>query len=303
MFDKFDNFVGYGDAGCRIVRAIRATCADQNRKYFYIGTEENVDKEGLLVVPVNLDPVQQEKHTPVVRLNALFRAIKGNTLVVLAGTGKIVPSSLRTLEILSKKISSENLNILYVRPEEMNNANESRKNMDRLTFGVLQEYVRSGECARIFVTSNSMMELALDGLSLTNYHEKINALLAFSILSVESLLTFKPVYGTIGKLPEKNRIFCLGVFDVNDGEEKWYYDPMFKLEYASSNSAYLFALNRKSLDDPQTLSRVREIVNNKSDLRNKVSYAVYDAEFLQNDYGFCLSVFDEPLLYEASLNK
>lgn len=300
MLNKFENFIGFGRAGCNIVESIKTSCTDR-RNYFLIDStlRENADNQSSLQLPVYADPVQQERHMPVARVKGLFKRLSGETLFVLAGTGDIVPGSLRALEIVAKKTGSNKLSILYVRPEEMQSAGQDKRRLDRMIFSVLQEYARSGECARMYVVDNSMMEQALSGtLVLTSYHEQVNNLLSFVLMTLESLNSTKSIYGAPGVPNQTERICTLGVFDVDDGEERWFYNLENAVDYCNRQTCYFFVLTKKSLENAAKLTQIRNMLAQKASLRNRVSYVIHDAQSLPNDYGFCVAVFDEPLKYD-----
>lgn len=289
----YDVFVGFGGVGCNIVRAMERLASDE-KAYRYIDSKQ---QEGQSVtLRVYDSPEEQEQKCSVAPVKALFRRLRGKVLVVMTGTSKIAPSSLRALEIVTNKFGSENVSVLYVRPEDMMRKAGISRMMDRAVFGVLQEYARSGQIDEMLVVDNSMMEKIITDANLLNYHMKNNELLAYSLMMCMELVSRNAVYGVSGEFANTSRIKTIGVFDQDNGESFWFYNLDAIDTIAKVEIRHYFLCGQDRLTNVEYMRKVREMMIDKA-------YAVYDAGDYVGKYGYCIAAVNEPFLYDVSLNN
>ena len=168
------NILGIGQAGCRIAKQFD-NFPQYNTFFIDVKNEHNC-KNFFEVQEQNTHEQYEENYKPLD-----LEEIRGETTVVLSGSGKISGMILRLL----KQLKDRKLKILCVRAD-LSTASEKEVLRDRLVFGVLQQYARSNLLSRLYIVSNAAVEGALENISIPTYWEDINNVITstFHMLNV-----------------------------------------------------------------------------------------------------------------------
>ena len=268
-----DTIIGLGNAGCNIV--------DKFTKYpQYLTYKLDV---GLKRTPTTFPLKQHEKfedyEEKMPSLKSFFKELEGEILFVVAGSGKVSSSSLQILQYLKKY----KINILYIKPE-MALLSEQQIKLERVVYNVLQEYTRSGVFERMYIISNEEVEQIVGGISIKNYHEKINEMIVSTIHMINVYKNNDSVNDTFEDLPAGARITTIGMSDLEKNVDNMF----FSLDNVS-DVVYYYAYNKDKLEsDFELMSKIKKALSNKKEEGPRVTYGIFETDYKQ-DYIYCLN--------------
>jgi hypothetical protein len=223
-------------------------------------------------------PEEYEKNIP--NLKKYFSKIDDDVQVVVVGSSF---SSNYTLGIL-EQIKDKKIDLLYVQPDTTLLTGIPLL-LEKATFGILQEYARSGVFNSMTLISNKNLETAIGNVPVKKYYDHLNSSIVSTIHYLNYFDHNEPEIGVMAKPAEYNRIRTIGLLDVQKIEEKWFFD----LD-ASRQVCYYLCINKEKLEKDGSLhKRVVDILKEKprNAFRN-VSYAIYEIEH-GRDFGFCVA--------------
>ena len=216
---------------------------------------------------------EYEEKTPNCKRS--LKGVKDDVWFILSGVAKEAACTLRIME----QISACNIKVLYIYPE-MDFLTSEAKKRHRVVFGVLQEYARSGLLDSMYIISNETVEQLSGGGTINNYYNKMNETIASMVHYYNIYRNTNPVMGAV-QVPRKiSRIRTLGLFDMENSEEKYLF-PLDNL----TGTCYIYNITRDDLENNNTLLRnIKE--KTKIDVINNInsSFAIYETEYDQN---FC----------------
>ncbi len=191
-------------------------------------------------------------------------------------------SSNYTLGIL-EQIKNKKVDLIYVRPDtELLTGYPVL--IESVTFGVLQEYARSGMLNSITLISNLNLETCMGDLPIKTYYDSLNQFIFSTIHHVNYFMHTEPEIGQVSKPSELNRIRSIAGLNVKNLEEMWLFDLDTPRELC-----YYLAINSERLETEGGLhKRLVDMLKDKP--RNafrKISYAIYETPY--NDFGFCVA--------------
>lgn len=222
-------------------------------------------------------PEQYEVETP--DLSDFFSEIESEISFFVVGSGLISASSLSILEQLKDK----NITLYYIQPK-INSLTGNKKKLERVTFGILQQYARSGLLDKIVLLSNQKIIDIVGNLPVIGYYKKINDLIASTIHYINIFNRTKHVYGVIEGKENVCRIETIGLLDTESSREKLFYDLDLVRE-----KDYIYALNNEELlnESNIVLNIEKEMQEKKEGDLTKISYRLYSTEYKDN-FGFCI---------------
>jgi hypothetical protein len=268
-----DAVIGLGNAGCNIV--------DEFAKYPQYKTYK-IDvglEKTKTTFPLEERKRVEEYESKLPNLKYFFRGLRGEILFVVGGGGKISSASLAVLKHLKNKCK---ISVLYVRPS-LGVLNEQQSKLQRMAFGVFQEYARSGVFERLYIVSNEEIEHMLGGISIKNYYNKINEIVVSTLHMINVYKNNKSITNTYGDLPLGARITTFGMYDEKENEDKMF----FSLDNIS-DVVYYYAYNKNRLETDSTLMAdiKRNIEQNKFE-EIRATYGIYETDYEQ-DYVYSL---------------
>jgi hypothetical protein len=156
--------------------------------------------------------------------------------------------------------------------------------IENTTFGVLQEYARSGLLNSITLISNLNIEASIGDLPIKTYYESINNFIFSTIHHLNYFTHSEPEIGQVAKPSEINRIRSIAGLNVKNLDEMWLFDLDSPRELC-----YYLAINSERLETEGGLHRkiVAMLKDKPRNAYRKLSYAIYETPY--NDFGFCVA--------------
>lgn len=259
--------IGLGHCGCSVAEKFK-----QYPQYniYFLDTEDWTKKGASWVFDKHAKPEEYEANCPDLKM--FFDGLGSDVLFIVGGSGMISGASLRILEQI-KEIGC-NISVLYVQPniEFLMGAD---KLQERLTFGVLQQYARSGVFERLYLVNNVSVEECLEEITVSEYFNVLNEAIASTLHMINVWRNVEPVMGNLVEPAVTDRISTFGVMDVITGEEKIF----FPLERVTDKNIF-YAINQNSLKKEGKLhGQIRKQIKEKMEDGNQVSFGIYPTDY------------------------
>ena len=268
------NIIGLGQAGCNIADMLSAY--PQYKTY-----KIDVGIEGTRCYDVKRQkgPEEYEKNVP--SMKTFFRGIKGETLFIIGGSGHISAMCLRIMEQIKDKCE---ISVLYIKPDT-SLLSKNKTLHEKATYGVLQEFARSGLLKMLYLVSNINLENILGEVPIIGYNSKINELIVSTVHMVNVFRNSSPVMGGIEEPAEASRIATFGISDIEGNEEK----SFFSLDRAKEK-CYIYSINEERLKTEGDLrKKIVSTVKAQAETEDlKVSFGVFPTNY-QQDYCYILN--------------
>ena len=161
-------------------------------------------------------PEEYEKNIPDLR--EFFSSIRGRAQIFVMGSSM---SSNYVLGVL-QQIKHKDIDLFYVQPDVELLTGMPRV-LEKITFGILQEYARSGLFRNITFLSNLSLEQVLGEIPIKTYYEVLNETIFSTVHYLNFFEYTEPEIGMIAKVDEINRIRSVARLDVESLEEKWFF--------------------------------------------------------------------------------
>lgn len=272
--------IGLGNCGCKIAEQF----VNHGYKVFQINSDKKIKKakfrknECLLVE--RKSPEEYEETLP--DLCSFFRFFEGrNVLFIVGGGGYISACALKILQVLYQKNCI--IDILYVKPD-LELLNQTRILQERITRSILQEYARSGLFNQLYMVDNLKMYEVFGNQPLSNRYGKLNEALAYSFYSLDMFRNTQSVVDNFSFPFKLSRISTVGYVDVENGQEKLFYD-LKKIREID----YYYAINENVIaSDGNLLEKTKEQARNKRNGETKISFGIYSVAYPES-YAFCIA--------------
>tara|TARA_A100001515_G_scaffold24044_1_gene18525 strand:- start:5887 stop:6717 length:831 start_codon:yes stop_codon:yes gene_type:complete len=275
------NIVGLGRPGCLIASTFAKY---DNYNIFCVDTAKIGQGTFLKVKQQNCHEDYEKNYK---KLN--FSKCKGETLVILSGAGKISGCVLRILE----QLKDESVEVLYVKPGNSKLTGQSFVR-DKIVYGVLQEYARSGKIKNVYVVSNNNIESIVGSVSVTDYWNNINNVISSTYHMINVFNNTEPLLKNKLEGPASSRICTLGVVNYRDLDEKIFYD----LEFTRVKN-YFFGINKSSLEDKGLLTKIKSFIEDKTKKDVVAGYSIYPTDYEEN---YVYTMHASSFIQEQNLN-
>jgi hypothetical protein len=263
--------MGLGKAGCAI-----ADCFSKFPQYQIYKFDTDLAGENCFNIPKRKTHEAYEKNPLDFKKD--LQKISGDVIFILCGAGSITGCALRLLE----QLSDVSISVLYVEPD-VSFLSETEAAQERVVKNVLQEYARSGVFERIYLVSNAQIEKSIGDIPIISYYDTINQAIVNTIHMVNVFSNSEPVLGTFTEPHEIARISTVGILNIEEGEEKWFYDLQLPRDVV-----YYYGISEEDLKTDGTLfKRIKEYVKDKIEEKINVSYGVYKTNYEQK-YCYCV---------------
>ena len=268
------SIIGVGNAASAIAKKFTSI---ENYNIFLLNNKvfKNTKKE--FKIKTYNSAEEYEENIP--DLKNFFSDVKDRVQIFVTGASE---SSNYTLGIL-EQIKDRKIDLFYIKPDtEL--LTENAQLLENVTFGVLQEYARSGLFKSITFISNLHLEKVLGEVPIKTYFDVLNE----SIFSTVHYLNFfefsDPEIGQISRPSAANRIRTIGMLDIENLEEKW----LFNLD-KSRELCYYICINEERMETEGGLHKklVDMLKEKPKNAYKKISYAIYETE--HDDFGFCVA--------------
>tara|TARA_Y100001937_G_C7070146_1_gene307968 strand:- start:23 stop:850 length:828 start_codon:yes stop_codon:yes gene_type:complete len=266
------NIIGLGDAGCNI-----AECFSQYSQYKIFKINVDIEGKGCYNVPIFETAEEYESHD-YPKIKSFLKGLKGDTLFIIGGSGKISCGSLRILENIKRLPVS----ILYIQPD-IQLLDDTQKMQEKLVRNVIQEYARSGVFDKVCLVSNNSLDNIVGGAPIIGYFDALNEVLVPSLHMVNFFSNTKAVAGGIPRAKNTHRIYTVGLFDTQKNEEKMF----FSLDN-SRNKCYIYGVNEEKLKtDKKLMNKIKKQIESKKEENLDISYAIYPTDY-EYDIGYVI---------------
>ena len=266
------NVIGLGDAGCKI-----AECFAEYPQYKIFKINVDIEGKGCYNIPI-LETAEEYESYDYPKIRTFFKGIKGETLFIIGGSGKISCGSLRILENLKKLPVS----ILYIQPD-LDMLDDTQKMQEKLVRNVIQEYARSGIFEKVCLVDNNALDNIVGGAPIIGYFDKLNEVLVPSLHMINFFSNNKAVSGGIPKAKITHRIYTVGIFDTQKNEEKMF----FSLDN-SRNKCYIYGVSEEKLKtDKKLMNKIKKQIESKKEENLDISYAIYPTDY-EYDVGYVI---------------
>lgn len=253
-----ETIIGLGAAGCNIAEKF-----SKFPQYDVYKIDVGITGDNCFSFPLCLSPEEYERKTP--DLSAFVKNIEGEILFIVGGGGKISGASLQIL----KQLSNCRINILYVLPDPRT-LSKVGVLQNKVAFNVLQEYARSGILERMFIVNNEDLEKMIGEVTILEYNDKINSLIAESFHYINFFNHSKPILENVEPLKEVQKISTIGILDIENNIETLFFPLQF-----TAHKCYYYAIPENVL---KTDSKLFNKVKNKVAEENS-SYQLFSTTY------------------------
>jgi hypothetical protein len=266
--------VGIGNAGSAIAEKFESL--PQYDVYKLASNLERTEKNEYKLETYNT-PEEYEKNVP--ELETFFEKIKDRVQVFIVGSSM---SSIYSLGIL-EQIKDKQLDVFYIKPDTELLTGIPRL-VENATYGILQEYARSGLFRSLTIISNEMIERVLENINLKNYYEMLNETIFSSVHYLNYFEHTEPHVGNVSKPQDINKVRSISILNMKNLEEKW----LFELD-VERELCYYMCINEERLEKEKGLhKKLVDILKTKPrNAYRKISYAIYETHL--PDFGFCVA--------------
>lgn len=269
-----ETIVALGTVACNIAKKMK-----RYPQYDVYSIDHEDKKEARYQKIKKYDNPEKYESTPP-GVKTLFKNIEGSVLFIVCGASTVSAASLVILQQLHKKC---NVNILYIRPET-DLLSEKKRLQERMVFGVLQEYTRSGVFDKMMIVSNEELDPLVQDASILGYHDSINDLIGSTFHMINFFDHIDSVSDTFSSPFETARICTFGILNIETGEEKLF----FPLDNIRENR-YYYGIPEDSLKNDKTLHRkIVNQVKEKTIGDTKASYGIFSTDY-NTEYAYVFS--------------
>jgi len=268
------NIVGLGKAGCAI-----ADCFAEYPQYKIFKIDVDIVGENCYNLIRQSGPEAYERETP--DFTDFFEDIEGQTIFVVGGSGDVSAICLRTMEQIKENCM---IDVLYIRPDvELLSGN--KRLHEKVTYNVLQHYARSKAVNRMYLISNPAVEDTMGSVPVLGYYDAINKFVVSAIHMINIFKNSESVMGSVGAPMDSRSICTLGIYDMENGEEKKFF-PLDSIK----EMCYIYAVSETVLREDGGLHKkiVTQIKGKSTKEVQDVSFAVYPTKY-KSDYGYLLA--------------
>ena len=261
--------VGLGRAGCNIAKAFSKFSQYET---YQIDTTKDAD----ITIKARSSHEDYDSHFP--NLKRKLKFTEEDVCVVVGGGGCISGGILRLLEQLQKNT----LTVLYIQPD-VALASETQKKQERIVRHILQEYARSGALEAVWLIDNQMVEKGIGEVPILGYYDVLNQAIVNTVHMINVFRNSEPVIGNFINPSPLSRVATLGILDVENKEEKWFYDLT-----EARDVVYYYGINEKQLKEDGTLYKsITAYVKDQLGETDNVSYGVFKTTYDQK-YCYCI---------------
>ena len=267
------NIAGLGKAGCAVADAF-----SKFAPYTIYKFDTGIKGDNCFHVPRRKTHEGYEKHFPSFRKK--IKAIKGEILLIVGGGGTISGGCLRLLEQLSH--GDAVVSVLYIQPD-LTLLSEVEATREKIVSNVLQEYARSGALERIYLVSNTALEKCIGDVPIRGYYEALNQAIVNTFHMLHVFKNSEAVLGTFTEPMEISRVSTIGVLDIENNKEKWFFDLQLPRDVV-----YYYGISKEVLEtDGSLFKQITTFVKSKLKENVNVSYGVYETNYEQK-YCYCI---------------
>ena len=268
------SIIGLGNAASRIAEKFKAT---KNYNVYTLNSEVEKNSKYKFKLKSYETPEEYEQNIP--NLKKFFSTTDEQIQFFVVGSSFSSNYSLGALEQLKDK----NVDVIYIQPDSELMTGVP-KMLDKIVFSILQQYSRSGLLNSFTVLSNTMIEKSIGNIPIKTYYDKINESIFSTVHYVNYFNHAEPEIGMTSKPLDINRIRTLGLLNVKNLQEKWFYELDMERDIC-----YYLCINKEKLEKEGGLhKKIVDLLKNKpKNAFRRISYAIYETEY--DDFGLCVA--------------
>ena len=268
------SIIGLGNAASRIAEKFRAT---KNYNVYTLNSEVEKNSKYKFKLKSYETPEEYEQNIP--NLKKFFSTTDEQIQFFVVGSSFSSNYSLGALEQLRDK----NVDVIYIQPDSELMTGVP-KMLDKIVFSILQQYSRSGLLNSFTAISNTMVEKSIGNIPIKTYYDKINESIFSTVHYVNYFNHAEPEIGMTSKPLDINRIRTLGLLNVKNLQEKWFYELDMERDIC-----YYLCINKERLEKEGGLhKKIVDLLKNKpKNAFRRISYAIYETEY--QDFGLCVA--------------
>ena len=261
--------VGLGRAGCRIASAFSKF---PQYDTYAIDTDKTAD----ITIKKRDTHEEYDKHFPSLKRKLKFTGTE--VIVIVCGAGRISGGVLRLLE----QIKNNHITIIYIKPD-LAISSETQKMQEKVVRNVLQEYARSGMVDAVWLVDNQKIQEGIIDAPILGYYDILNQALVNTVHMINIFKNSEPVIGNFIRPSNLSRIATLGVLNIEESEEQWFYDLTNPRDVV-----YYYGINEEVLKEDGTLFKtITDYVKSQVATDVNISYGVFKTTYDQK-YCYCI---------------
>lgn len=199
--------------------------------------------------------------------------IKEELTLILSADELICLSCLRILE----QYKDLDLKVIYLKPD-IKFLNPLLSMAERVVYNVLQEMTRSAKISSMFLVDTRKVSDIVGRVTLKERQAKIYDSIAYAYFMKNMFDNIEPILDKSVESPKTYCIKTLGIMDLEEGEEKFFY-PLDEVR----EKRYNYYISKDELDNDLELSEhIEEQINSKFQENLKISYAIYESQLEQS---------------------
>ncbi len=268
------SIVGLGNAASAIVE-----CFKDTPQYSVFKVNSEVKKSSKYAYKIKSFDKPEDYEQNIPDLKKFFSNV-GDTVQFFVVGGSM--SSNYSLGIL-EQLKDRKVDLIYIQPDtELLTGYPVL--IENVTYGVLQEYARSGLLNSITLISNLAIEESLGDINIKSYYDSLNNFIFSAVHHLNYFTHSEPEIGQVSRPSEINRIRAIAGLNMKNLEEKWF----FPLD-TPRELCYYLAINTERLETEGGLhKKIVDLLKQKpKNAFRKISYAIYETPY--NDFGFCVA--------------
>ncbi len=268
------SIVGLGNAASAIVE-----CFKDTPQYSVFKVNSEVKKSSKYAYKIKSFDKPEDYEQNIPDLKKFFSNV-GDTVQFFVVGGSM--SSNYSLGIL-EQLKDRKVDLIYIQPDtELLTGYPVL--IENVTYGVFQEYARSGLLNSITLISNLAIEESLGDINIKSYYDSLNNFIFSAVHHLNYFTHSEPEIGQVSRPSEINRIRAIAGLNMKNLEEKWF----FPLD-TPRELCYYLAINTERLETEGGLhKKIVDLLKQKpKNAFRKISYAIYETPY--NDFGFCVA--------------
>ena len=159
---------------------------------------------------------------------------------------------------------------------------------ERVVFGVLQEYARSGVFERMYIVKNDILEEILDNVPVVGYYDVLNNLIVSTVHMINVYENNDPVYRNSTESLKTAKISTIGIVKIKENQENLFY-PLDTI----NEKCYIYAINGDRLEtDGKLFSKLKKKIVNSKELELMSNVQIHSTDY-GDDYGYVIASSSE----------
>ena len=236
--------IGLGNAGINICRKLEN-----------LGKYKTVELHGGKGLPECQTHEEYEASVP--KLGNKLKLGKNNDIwLIVCGAARVSGATLAILE----QMKDREVKVMYIVPDPFF-LSTTQKLQHKVTFGVLQEYARSGMINSLWLVDNKEATKIVGEGSLGSYYDNTNSAIANFLANYNWFKNSEPIMGNLHEPKQISRICTLSIGEIEKNEEKLY----FLLDNITESCYYYSISSEDKENDKKLLSRIRSYLETKKE--------------------------------------